>query len=634
MEGSERPHPLVLPSYMLSSNQVLNQGRYRIIDHFGGTDTGRLYEAYDTVSDTKVVLRETVGQLGKVATAAQIENFKANFAADAKRLAEVDHPSLLKIKDFFSEIDRQYLVMESCEGNDLASLISGDEKGPGVADILRWADQILDGVHYLHSQDPRIIHQNVSPQNARLTSNFKVKLLVTATEKATGAADSDARELDDEDQAYRALEQLWLGLDSASQKMIANSFGESSEEILRSPLDARTDVYSVGATVYFLLTKTEPTDALARHLEILDGNDDPLQKASDINESVPKEVSEILMKAMELKREDRFESASAMRAELSKVTIPNRLADNRSPKMVSSLSEAEDAHLDEERLRVEKERLELETAQKRLEEERALIEKRKLELDAEKKRTAQMIAARRLEEQQKAENLEAEKAAAEKLKAAQAADEKARNERSELARRRIEAEKAASVVQPEVDKLQMELAKEDLLDLPEPAIERSAEPNVAADVLALDVEKPAVRASTAIDSSFDIYPDASNHGSFLSRPPILVAIAAAVLIGIIGVWMFAGSGSPAATPAASVQTPAGSVDNTQPTQSVDTFAADSNSSATQQRETPSSDVTAAVPADTKAEQDAKLKPHKQPTPQSKPAPEKKKVTVDDLINDN
>ena len=419
--------------YMLSSNQVLNQGRYRIIDQFGSYEAGRLYEAYDTVSNTKVVLRESAGQLGKVATAAQIENFKASFAADAKRLTNVEHPSILKVTDYFSEIDRQYLVMESCEGSDLASLVSGEEKAPSMSDILKWGDQLLDGLHYLHTQSPAIVHQAVSPRNARLSSNFKVKLLVSGESQESEALDSEAA-TDDSDLAYKALEQLWLGLDSASRKMIANSFGEKSEEILRQALDARTDIYSVGATLYFLLTKTEPTDSLARYLEILDGSDDPLQHPHEIDSSIPEDLSKLLMKSLELKREERFSSAAEMRAEFAKIKVPvGRIAEaiNNTPVSAPEPT-AMDKELEEERLSVEKQRMELEAEQRRLEEEQAKIEKRKLELEAEKKRQTELLEAKRVEEEKrKAEQLElekleaAKKAAAEKVKAQQAAEKAA-----------------------------------------------------------------------------------------------------------------------------------------------------------------------------------------------------------------
>jgi len=675
--------------YMLSSNQVLNQGRYRIIDQFGSYEAGRLYEAYDTVSNTKVVLRESAGQLGKVATAAQIENFKASFAADAKRLTNVEHPSILKVTDYFSEIDRQYLVMESCEGSDLASLVSGEEKAPSMSDILKWGDQLLDGLHYLHTQSPAIVHQAVSPRNARLSSNFKVKLLVSGESQESEALDSEAA-TDDSDLAYKALEQLWLGLDSASRKMIANSFGEKSEEILRQALDARTDIYSVGATIYFLLTKTEPTDSLARYLEILDGSDDPLQHPHEIDSSIPEDLSKLLMKSLELKREERFSSAAEMRAEFAKIKVPvGRIAEaiNNTPVSAPEPT-AMDKELEEERLSVEKQRMELEAEQRRLEEEQAKIEKRKLELEAEKKRQTELLEAKRVEEEKrKAEQLElekleaAKKAAAEKVKAQQAAEKAAaekaaaekaaaekaaaekaaaekaaaekaaaekaaaekvrleaeraslQKQKAELARKEAqiaEARKASSAAQAEVEKLQRDLAKENLLDLPRE--KTLAEPEIAGDVITLDVEGTTRSNAISDDTTFDLYSNEVPSKSFITRPPVLAGLAVVVIALVVGVWMFAGAGGGTKpSPAATLQAPP-ATEEKQPVQSETQAPDQSNAAFTSQTDPQQTAVTPGT--ETKVEHDA-AKVKKQPTPQAKPTTEKKKnVTVDDLINDN
>ena len=675
--------------YMLSSNQVLNQGRYRIIDQFGSYEAGRLYEAYDTVSNTKVVLRESAGQLGKVATAAQIENFKASFAADAKRLTNVEHPSILKVTDYFSEIDRQYLVMESCEGSDLASLVSGEEKAPSMSDILKWGDQLLDGLHYLHTQSPAIVHQAVSPRNARLSSNFKVKLLVSGESQESEALDSEAA-TDDSDLAYKALEQLWLGLDSASRKMIANSFGEKSEEILRQALDARTDIYSVGATLYFLLTKTEPTDSLARYLEILDGSDDPLQHPHEIDSSIPEDLSKLLMKSLELKREERFSSAAEMRAEFAKIKVPvGRIAEaiNNTPVSAPEPT-AMDKELEEERLSVEKQRMELEAEQRRLEEEQAKIEKRKLELEAEKKRQTELLEAKRFEEekrkaeqfelekleaakkaaaekvkaQQAAEKAAAEKAAAEKAAAEKAAAEKAaaekaaaekaaaekaaaekvrleaeraslQKQKAELARKEAqiaEARKASSAAQAEVEKLQRDLAKENLLDLPRE--KTPAEPEIAGDVITLDVEGTTRSNAISDDTTFDLYSNEVPSKSFITRPPVLAGLAVVVIALVVGVWMLAGAGGGTKpSPAATLQAPP-ATEEKQPVQSETQAPDQSNAAFTSQTDPQQTAVTPGT--ETKVEHDA-AKVKKQPTPQAKPTTEKKKnVTVDDLINDN
>ena len=64
---------------MLANDQVLNKGRYRIVNTFGQNDSGGMYEAYDTVSNTNVVLKETIGSLGKVTTSSQMEAINSAF---------------------------------------------------------------------------------------------------------------------------------------------------------------------------------------------------------------------------------------------------------------------------------------------------------------------------------------------------------------------------------------------------------------------------------------------------------------------------------------------------------------------------------------------------------------------------
>jgi len=162
---------------MLTTDQVLGKGRYRIIGNFGKDDIGSLYEAYDTVSNTNVVLRETVGTNGGVMTPAQLDELNEAFADEAKTLSDVRHESLLSVQDYFSEIDRHYLVMESVDGFDLTKFFQADEKAPAFADVMKWADQVLAALDHLHSLATPIIHRDIRPANIRLTSNFKVKVL-------------------------------------------------------------------------------------------------------------------------------------------------------------------------------------------------------------------------------------------------------------------------------------------------------------------------------------------------------------------------------------------------------------------------------------------------------------------------
>src|SRR5947208_6373476 len=124
---------------MLGTSQILNKGRYQIINSFSEDATGAMYEAVDTVSNIPVIVRESVGRFGKVATASQISAFNAAFVGEARVLAEIEHESLVSIRDYFSEIDRQYLVLESLTGHDLTKYLEAGAERPALQDVLAWA---------------------------------------------------------------------------------------------------------------------------------------------------------------------------------------------------------------------------------------------------------------------------------------------------------------------------------------------------------------------------------------------------------------------------------------------------------------------------------------------------------------
>ena len=303
---------------MLTNDQVLGKGRYRIISSYSQDESGGLYEAYDTVSNANVVLRES-GGTGKVMTATQLDELNTAFAGEAKALSEIRHESLLSVQDYFSEIDRHYLVMEPVDGSDLTRYFDVDATQPAVSDVLSWADQLLDALEYLHTLPNPIIHRDIRPTSIRLTSNFRVKLLTAgiAPDGSDVIMASAGNQLDASVLNYRPLEQLWGGLDPASQKVIANSYDDAGRRELYKPLDARSDIYSLGATLYHLLSRTLPKDALERSIELLDGKSDPLEPPSTFSSSVSEDVSALIMKALELKREDRFQSAAEMRDALA-----------------------------------------------------------------------------------------------------------------------------------------------------------------------------------------------------------------------------------------------------------------------------------------------------------------------------
>lgn len=300
---------------MPATNSLLQEGRYRIGHVFPNAGNNCVYEAYDTVSETNVVVKEVPSVFG-----GQSNDIKD----EARSLTGIDHDSLLRVTDFFSETGKRYLVMEWVDGDDLFQLLERNANPFPLSDVTAWADQLLDAVNYLHSFQSGIVHADICPANINLSSTGRIKLQAfgianhsevdfnTTISASTGIA---------EEINYSPLEKIWSGLDAASQKVIISRYDERSERILKEPLDARSDIYSIGATLYHLMTARRPIDALERSIEILEGKADPLLSPNKIDKTVPPEISDVIMKAMEIKREYRFDSAAIMRQVLKTAVI-------------------------------------------------------------------------------------------------------------------------------------------------------------------------------------------------------------------------------------------------------------------------------------------------------------------------
>jgi serine/threonine protein kinase len=601
------------PKNMLTINQVLEQGRFQIISPLGqnGIDAG--YKAFDNLLEKEVLLKEISISLNKVTPLAQLETLKLAFAGEAKILTAIKHDSLLQVHHYFSEIDRHFLVMEYVEGNDLSELLEKNKSPFALSDVLNWTDQLLDALSYLHALNPPIIHRDIKPQNIKLTADGKIKLLAFGI-----AGNADARTNSSvRSQAFDAaklnhlpLEQIWEKLDPASRKVVTKSYDEKSQKILEQPADVRTDIYALGATVYQLLTALLPIDALERSIEILEGKSDPLPSPNKLSASIPPEVSDVVLKALEIRRENRFSSAVIMRQVLRTALVRVKEREAAETKKQASL-EAEEAtrelrlaeqmRIEQERKHVEKERLELEAEQKRLEQERQVIEQKRIELEAEQKRQAETI------EPQIFETIESNAAPT--------------NEEFIL---EIEVEGES---EPAVETEEFA----DFLQIPEPEI-------AAPDVVAYSAPAPSATAEEFTEM-FAAPPKESN---FMRR----MAVAAVILIALggvaWGVWTFALSKPSESNQAAS--TSEKSLPNEAKTDApkVESAVMPNAEPSPEASAIPSPDASPEVSQTTGAQPVVKTKPVvaptvKKPNPaqaKTPPPAEKKPVTVDDLINDN
>jgi tRNA A-37 threonylcarbamoyl transferase component Bud32 len=567
------------------------------------------------VLEKNVLLKEISISLNKVTPLAQLETLKLAFAREAKILMEIKHESLLQVHDYFSEIDRHYLVTEYVDGYYLSEMLEKNNTSFALADVLKWADQLLDALGYLHALKPPIIHCNIKPENIKLTSDGKIKLLAFGIAGNTEAkANSTVRNpvFDSANLQYLPLEQIWEKLDPASRKVITNSYDEKAQKTLEQPADVRSDVYALGATLYHLLTALLPIDALERSIDLLESKADPLPPPNKIVQTIPREVSDVVLKALEIRRETRFSSAVIMRQVLrtAVVRVKEREAEEAKKQASKDAAEAsrelqlaEQIELEQERRHIEKEKLELEAEQYRLEHERRLIEQKRVELDAEQKRQTGVI------EQQTRE------AEAHKLEAEQ-------NETEDFPLE-IEVEGFSNNEFPN----ESDEPEEFYLQIPEPE-------HAAPDVVAYS----AAQTADASDEFSDMFAAPQKDNSFMRRMAAVAAILIALGGAAWGVWNFALSKPNESNQA--VSSSDRNAPNVEPTPAPTLESAVVPNAET--TETNTMTVSASPELVQTAVTSPAIKnktvapPVKKPTPAAvKPTPaQKKPVTVDDLINDN
>ena len=270
---------------MLAPETVL-QNRYRVERQIGEGGMGAVYVATDQRFGSTVALKETFFE---------DPGLRKAFEREARLLNHLRHPALPRVSDHFTEGPGQFLVMEYIEGSDLSELLKQRGAGFPAAQVLAWADQLLDALEYLHAQQPPVIHRDIKPQNLKLGARNQVVLLDFGLAKG---APLQTRV-------------------TAPGSVFGYSFNYAPiEQMQGTGTDPRSDLYSLGATLYHLLTGATPPDALTRATAVLSGDPDPLRPASDVNADVPAEVGEVLARAMSQSAARRFASAEEMRAAL------------------------------------------------------------------------------------------------------------------------------------------------------------------------------------------------------------------------------------------------------------------------------------------------------------------------------
>jgi serine/threonine protein kinase len=290
------PRPTELePSHVL-------QERYQIVRPIGQGGMGSVFEAIDTRLGHVVAIKQTL-LTGDEDLTGNDPLFRA-FEREARILASLRHPALPAVSDFFTEDDAQYLVMQYIPGDDLWTLLQRNGLPFSVVDVLEWADRLLEVLDFLHTHQPQILHRDIKPQNLKLTPRGEIVLLDFGLARGTTAIPS---------------------MMTSGGSLVAYTPQYAPMEQIRGlQIDPRSDLYALAATLHHLLTGDLPSSAIERAAAAMEGKPDPLLPTAFMNSQIPIAVSDLLMRAMSPRIEERPASAAAMRAAMRRASAPAR----------------------------------------------------------------------------------------------------------------------------------------------------------------------------------------------------------------------------------------------------------------------------------------------------------------------
>ncbi len=269
---------------MLAPDTLLN-GRYLIEAAIGQGGMGAVYKATDQRLGNPVAVKQmTVG-------GAQLSRA---FEREARLLANLRHPALPRVIDHFSEEQGQFLVMEFIAGPDLGAMLGNQQAPFPITTVLRWADQTLDALEYLHQQSPPVLHRDIKPQNMKVSERNQIILL------DFGLAKGSSSEFQTSTSSIHAYTPQFAPL----------------EQMQGTGTDERSDIYSLAATLYHLITDEKPVDALTRAAALVRRQPDPLIEPCRLNPTISAAFNDLLLHALALNVDDRPASATAFRASL------------------------------------------------------------------------------------------------------------------------------------------------------------------------------------------------------------------------------------------------------------------------------------------------------------------------------
>src|ERR1035441_7915946 len=249
-------------------------GPYELLAPIGAGGMGEVWKARDTRLDRIVAIKQLKGQ------------HTARFEQEACAIAALNHPHICQIYD----VGPDYLVLEYSEGRPLAGPLP-------LADVLRVAGQIADALELAHRR--RLIHRDLKPANILLTDDGAAKLLDFGLAKLVAAGESDATQ-------------------TTEGAVLGTAAYMAPEQAEGRPLDERSDIFSLGAVLYEVVSGTRafPGDSVAQVLSGVLRDDPPALQTTPA-------LQQIVRKCLAKRPADRFQSVTDLKAALEQARAPD-----------------------------------------------------------------------------------------------------------------------------------------------------------------------------------------------------------------------------------------------------------------------------------------------------------------------
>lgn len=272
---------------MLNPGTLLSQ-RYEIQSVLGQGGMGAVYLAtHQALGGKRVAVKEM--EL-KGLSKQELEQAVKQFNKEASLLANLDHPNLVQVTDYFGESGKHYLVMAYVKGETLQQKLKKHGR-PFTWDVVKkYTEPLVEVLHYIHTQDPPILFRDLKPSNIMIEDSGRLRLIDFGIARTAQAGDKTSTFLQ--------------GTGTSGFSPIEQYGGGQST-------DQRSDIYALGATMYYLLTGKIPPDAVAR---ISQGKE--LIPPSKLHPGLPSGVDDLIVNSLGLRQQERQSTMAEFRQQM------------------------------------------------------------------------------------------------------------------------------------------------------------------------------------------------------------------------------------------------------------------------------------------------------------------------------